>query len=122
MTVEDPSADLLNRVYEYAQGNRWIFLISGRNAIQGYIWETTEGRIKKVTTPYTQGFGFRALVKGGWGFATATTLSWEELRRSVDRADYPGPPRKYPSQRSISDHRTTIISGYSGFGGTGKSD
>ncbi|HMF31314.1 MAG TPA: TldD/PmbA family protein [Candidatus Lokiarchaeia archaeon] len=86
MAEEQPNSNLLNRVCQYAQIKSLDFFDLRAERYTGLFLEATEGRIKNISSPFEQGFGFRALVNGAWGFAVAKKFDFDVLKEAVDRA------------------------------------
>jgi TldD protein len=86
MAEEESISYILTHVYEYARTKGLDFFDFRAEKYTGLFLEATEGRIKTVSSPYEQGFGFRALVNGAWGFAVANEFEFEVLKNTVDKA------------------------------------
>ncbi len=71
---------------EYAAGMGLNFFDFRADVSSGLFLEATEGKIKRVTSPLEQGFGFRAFYQGAWGFAVTSVLKIEALQKTIDKA------------------------------------
>ncbi len=80
------SSDLFRQAREYTVGKGLDFFDFRADVSSGLFLEATEGKIKRVTAPLEQGFGFRAFYKRAWGFAVTSVLKIEALKKSIDRA------------------------------------
>ncbi len=80
------TSDLFVQAREYAAGKGLDFFDFRADTSSGLFLEATEGKIKRVTSPLEQGFGFRAFYKGAWGFAVTSVLKPEALLKTIDKA------------------------------------
>ncbi len=78
--------DLFKKARDYATTKNLDFFDYRAESYQGLLLEATEGKIKKLNSPLVQGFGFRALKKGAWGFAITSTLKLDALQKAIDKA------------------------------------
>jgi len=79
-------ADLFKKTCAYAATKQLDFFDFRADSYRGLLLDATEGKIKKLNSPYVQGFGFRALKKGAWGFAVTSTLKLDAIQKAIDKA------------------------------------